>query len=302
MDSLTHGIAIGLLFFWIGMHELILWGVVGAVILDFDVLFIVFSDSEPSLFIFSHGGVTHSIVGAVVVSVTAFLILRQFLTRTSIRRKIFPRFPELNTLIPEKIPFISVSGMVAGALLHLGLDCCASPGLPLLYPFSIQKFTLGMLPGSTMLLFLVSLAFIMFLIRGRITWRQVKVYSVIFLVILLFSAGMKGFVAINTEGRSIPTLNPFSWLIVKENGGVYTVDEYSVLQGVTNRTVFEKYRNVTQADLERYEDLPALERVQYFSYITIAERSGDDIMFYDPLRKQQIIWYPPYYSSVRLSG
>ena len=45
------------------------------------------------------------------------------------------------------------AAVLAGAYLHLGLDSLACPGLPLLAPCSDRKYTVGLLPGPSLLLF-----------------------------------------------------------------------------------------------------------------------------------------------------
>ncbi len=280
------------------MYDRIFWGVLGSVILDIDVILFPLSDPFPSLFIFTHGGITHTLIGAMVVSVFAFMGIRKFLTGPFMQDRILPRFPQMGENIMKSS--WALIPVLAGAYLHTLLDCCASPGLPLLYPVSAQKVTLGILSGSSGILLAMSLVFTIFFLRGRITPRHVKIYTTLFLVVLLFSAGMKLYVSTTSTGRSIPTLNPFSWLIIEENDTAYQVGEYDIFSGISNTTIFEKYQNISPDEAAPYMHVPEVRRLNYFSYMWVVEKNSTAVILYDPLRTGQTLWYPPYYASVEL--
>jgi inner membrane protein len=298
VDPFTHALSIGIILYIASKADLMVWGVIGGIILDIDVFFLPFSDPYPSLYIFSHGGITHSLVGAALISVGAFILFRRILSGTFVQDRLLVRFPVIQKYIPRKTPSYALFAVMAGAFLHLGLDCCAFPGLPLLYPLSLQKFTLGMLSGSSMIMLAASLLFVLFLVSGRITFRHLKLYVILFIMVLLFSAGVKLYVSSVSSGRTIPTLNPFSWLIIEENETSYLIEEYRVFEGITNQSIFEKYRDISPAEADPYMLFPETRRLRYFSYLIVVEKNSSAIMFHDPLREDQIIWYPPYYTTV----
>jgi inner membrane protein len=300
VDSFTHTLAIGIILYAAAMPEFIVWGVMGAIILDLDVLLFPFSDPHPSLFIFSHGGITHTLIGAAVISAGAFFILRRILSGRFVQDRLLPRFPQVKDYVPGNSPSTALFAVMAGAFLHLGLDCCASPGLPLLYPVSLHKYTLGMLSGSSMILFAMSLILVGLLLSGRITPRHLKVYGILFLAILLFSAGMKLHISTVSTGKSVPTLNPFSWLIIEENDTAYRVEEYEVFEGISRETTIGKYQNISPWEAGQVMLLPETRRLCYFSYLMVVEKNSTTVKIYDPLRKNQTIWYPPYYTTVEL--
>ena len=65
VDSITHALLIATLLTASGAPGLIVFGILGAVILDADILFHLVSSKRPSLYMFIHGGAAHSIAGAV---------------------------------------------------------------------------------------------------------------------------------------------------------------------------------------------------------------------------------------------
>ncbi len=302
MDSITHALVMGLLIFTAGRSDLIVWGVLGAVILDLDVLLFPLSDPFPSWFIFTHGGITHTLIGAVFVSVGLYLIVQRVLSGSFVQSRLLPRLPGAGVYITRNTPSYALFAMMMGAFLHLGLDCCAMPGLPLLYPISQLKYTLGILSGVSGILLFMSLILVGLLLSGRVTSRHLKVYASLFLVVLLFSAGMKLYVSTVTTGKTVPTLNPFFWWIIEENGTSYQLEEYEVFHGACNETLIKKYENISPREAEPYLSLPETRRVRYFSYIMVTKKTPFGITFHDPLREAQIIWYPPYYTSVNFTN
>ncbi|MDD4127941.1 MAG: metal-dependent hydrolase, partial [Methanomicrobium sp.] len=73
MDFLTHAFSVMLLGGHINIF-LVCFGVIGTVLPDIDILMQRFlgSGSDSRLYIFSHGGITHSIAGAVLIAVAGF--------------------------------------------------------------------------------------------------------------------------------------------------------------------------------------------------------------------------------------
>jgi inner membrane protein len=298
VDSFTHSLVTGLLIFTAGRSDLIVWGVLGGVILDLDVLLFPLSDPFPSWFILTHGGITHTLIGAAFVSAGFYLVVQRVLSGSFVQSRLLPRFPGAGMYITRNTSSYALFAMMMGAFLHLGLDCCAMPGLPLFYPISQQKYTLGMLSGVSGILLFMSLIIVGLLLSGRVTPRHLKIYAILFLAVLLFSAGMKLYVSTVTTGMTVPTLNPFFWWIIEENGTSYQLEEYGVFHGAFNKTLIEKYENISSREADPYLSLPETRRVRYFSYLMVTERTSFGITFHDPLREARIIWYPPYYTSV----
>jgi inner membrane protein len=47
-----------------GLTPLLPFAILGAVIMDADIFFSLISDSNPPLYLFTHGGIAHSLAGA----------------------------------------------------------------------------------------------------------------------------------------------------------------------------------------------------------------------------------------------
>jgi len=73
VDSLTHALTAAVFAYILGIPELLPFLVLGAVIIDADIFFSRVSDSNPRLYLFTHGGMAHSIGGAVGVAVLAWV-------------------------------------------------------------------------------------------------------------------------------------------------------------------------------------------------------------------------------------
>ncbi|MGA2934418.1 MAG: metal-dependent hydrolase [Methanomicrobiales archaeon] len=292
MDIFTHAVAITVILFATGNAVFIPFGVLGAVIIDIDMAYSFISRRDPSLFLLFHGGFTHSIAGATILSVIAFGTTLVLSSTGSL-----PGTVPAGFLIP------AFACVLAGVYLHLFLDYLASPGLPLLYPFTEKRFGLALFPMPVFLLItvlaLVSLAVIF--VRG-LTHEFAAVYGAVFVGMILVSSATKWFVHRKTRGRSFPTLHPFQWIIIREENPSYSVMVYDMFRGVIRELNFEKYRNITPSEVHRYDSLPELRRHRYFSYITIVEKNGSEIIFHDPVREEGLISFPPWYPSVKVNA
>lgn len=179
MDSFSHAFIIAIPLLLAGNAVLVPFAVIGAVIPpDIDGVFFLFPDDEPSRYIFTHGGITHSIAGASLLSLVAFIGL-YLLSGISW----FSRF------FPEGVTMMAGLAILAGAMLHILIDYLAYPGIPLFWPFSTEKFTLGIFPGGPSLMILIlSLGLLTLILTGRAGGvRHYKTYLILCLVIFSYT-------------------------------------------------------------------------------------------------------------------
>ena len=294
MDSLTHALIAAILAYALGLPQLLPFVVLGAVIIDTDILFSLFSRHHPSLYLFIHGGIAHSFAGAVVMAVLAYAGIA-LVTLTGF----------INPAQSWGTGPAGFAAVLAGAFLHLAMDLPATPGIPLLAPVSDRKYAFFVLPGPSIFLMAVSLFFVMWMGLGVVTLAQgMVVYVAIFCAFLLvrvitFCASR---LALRDVVRAIPQVNPLRWLALYDTGDTWTVQEYRIGSGFSGRTVYPRFTNTSKGEVTPYLTLPEVQRLRYHSYIVTAERDGDGITFSDPLRVSGRIFYPPHYKQVQVAA
>jgi inner membrane protein len=193
---------------------------------------------------------------------------------------------------------LALAAMLAGTLLHVLEDYLAYPGIPVLYPFTERKFTAGIFPGPSLVLFAVSHLFVIWAALGMAGDSALGAYAVIFFGFIGLSAVVKGYMAVMYRGQTIPTFNPLRWLLVEGDGDRLRISEHHLLRGTTEILIVDRYRGVTPAEAAGYDALPEVRAHRYFSYLSVAEKNGNSVTFSDPLRDRGIIPYPPYARSV----
>jgi inner membrane protein len=285
VDSLTHAFVASLSLPSSAPSLYLFAAVLGAIIPDIDILFKPLSDNHPSLFILTHGGFTHSIAGAAVIAGLAWLGI--------ILGVMAGACPSC-----QEVPPVLFLVIFAGAGSHLVLDGLASPGIPLLYPVSLKKFTIGIFPGPSIILFVASIVFAGVMAGGAGSESITMGYIAFFAIFILASAGIRFFARIHTRGTLIPTFHPLRWLVIRDEGVSYILEGYDPFRGTTHKCTYVKITGVDPADLERIKSRPEVKRHRFYSYIVTAERTHEGILLQDPLRKEKIVFYPPFYQEV----
>ncbi len=286
VDSLTHALAISAIFAIAGWPELIPFAALGAVAPDIDITFQRFSDRDPRLYIFTHGGITHSITGAIAVSLLVGLTALPVSTLIGYRTSLIP----------------AIAAMLLGALSHIFLDFLAYPGIPLLYPATDKKYTIGIAAGPTPWLLIASITFGAFILTGRASIENLWIYAGFFTLVIAASGVLKAYVSARSGGIAIPGFNPLRWLIIAETPDAYRVYSYHLLKGRQKPTDYPKLLDVTEEEISRLKASPEVRRMRYHSYIVTAARAGNGIELTDPLRQQGYLWYPPYFKSILISN
>jgi inner membrane protein len=287
VDSLTHAFVVSLTLPSSAPSLYLFAAIFGAIVPDIDIVFKPLSDDHPSLFILTHGGFTHSIAGAAIVAWLAW-----FGILLGVMAGACP--------FCEDIPLTLGLIIFAGSFTHIILDSLASPGIPILYPFSLKKFTIGIFPGPSIVLFAASIVFAGLLAGGAGSESLTLIYSAFFVIFILISAGIRYFARMHTNGVLIPTFHPFKWLVIREENASYILEGYDPFRGITNKGTFIKSTGLNPGDLMRIENSPEVKRHRFYSYIVTAERTDGGILLTDPLRKEQILYYPPFYPQVTI--
>jgi inner membrane protein len=279
VDSLTHALVIAIALSLAGRPDLIPYGIAGAVLIDVDVLFHGLSDRDPRLYIFTHGGFTHSFFGAFLVALFAAVLM----------------FLLSNAMIMGQFGIAAFGAILAGALSHVMVDYLAYPGIPLIYPISDKKHTLGILGGPGVFIMLASAAYIAAMAAGVAQIGRPWLFIAFFALVVALSAGAKAWAALGTKGRTIATINPFKWAVIEDTPDAYLYYQHGLLGQRSTAEAYAKYRGITPAEAGKNDGMPEVRRLRYHSYIVTVEMDGEGITYRDPIREKGHIWYPPYY-------
>jgi len=291
VDALSHALIAAIILIALGQPAFIPFAVIGAVIPDADIFFSLISDRSPRLYLFTHGGIAHSIAGAVALSVLAFFGIALIRATGYIPDWIFAGYGIAAFLI-----------LLSAALLHLFIDFLACPGIPLLAPFSDRKFTSGILPGPSVLVMAASAGTLVLIVAGHVPIiAALALYAAIVVVYLACRTGFFLYVRAMVPGRRVPTINPFRWLVITEDDGTFTVRYYTVFYGFSGGEVIEKFRNTDAREVEPYLDLDDVRRLAFYSWIMTAEKDNATLVFHDPLREKGYVWYPHRFRRVSIS-
>ena len=289
MDALTHGLTISLILGGLGAGSLLFAGILGTIAPDLDILATPLSSRNPRRYILIHGGVTHSLAGGISAALLAFgiaLLVAVYL----------PILHEGGIVLTTG----AVIALISGTLLHIFFDLLAFPGIPLFWPATDKKYTLGIFPGPSLFVFGLTLVFLVLFFTGVMDLSAFRLYAVIFIAFIAFCAALKLVVSSRLNGITIPTRHPLHWLVLEDTGGSYLLSRYHLIRGSGDTTEFPKFDGVTSEEASRYRELPEIRRLYYHSYIVTVRRDGEDLVYRDPLRDEGIFFYPPYYKTVRV--
>jgi inner membrane protein len=290
VDSITHALLVATLLAAAGAQEFIVFGILGAVILDADVLFTLVSGNRPSLYMYIHGGAAHSIVGSTVMAIAAYSTF--FIVWVS-------AVAAFQVQVVFQFGIAAILCTIAGAWVHIALDYLATPGIPVFWPRSERKYTAGIFAGPSFFMIVVSWTFLILLIPGIIPLSLLWIYGALFLVFLCARSTIRMIAFVRLPRHTYPTFNPLHWMVIRNDGGCWSAGFFLITGGVFGEAkTYSEYTGVTEGDMKEIEFIPEVRRVRYHSYFTVAERNGESITIRDPMREDGTIRYPPYYVKV----
>jgi inner membrane protein len=237
------------------------------------------------LFVFTHGGFTHSVIGLI--------------TLTTILTAITVILSDRGITVPGTGIAVMLS-LLTGSLLHVFLDILAYPGIPILYPLSERKYTLGIFPGPSLFLMVMTLTYLALVYLGIQDLAHPLLYLSIVVGFVAFRTVLKVFMVLTQKGTTIPRINPLDWLIVSESGTTYSLYLHRITGVSTLLGIFPRYKHISREELEPYEDLPEVKRHRFYSYLSTVEGHGKVIRFHDPVRENRYVFYPPDYISLEI--
>lgn len=287
MDFFTHFLVPFIILFALGIRNK-LEGGFGGISIDFDTIFVAWVGFLiPYLFVFSHRGITHSFVFAAVTS-TIFLYV--------ISRKQINDF--IGNIIRRNISvdFTLKTVVVAyfGALTHLFLDFLTSRGIPLLYPFSLERFSAEIYYYIDITTAVIALV-VLLILYLKLDMKYKKAAMAIFMIILISFGGIRAYEKSNAldenpvSGNLIysaayPTTDIFTWTIVESNGDNSTYysfnyntlnKEKSDVKTVQSLTVTGGTFQSAQKAINEADKLPEVQNFKWDAYYPCINASYD---------------------------
>jgi inner membrane protein len=220
MDFFTHFLVPFIILFALKSKNK-LEGAFGGIAPDFDTIFITWIGFLAAyLFVFSHRGITHTFIFAGVAS-TLFLYvisrkqINDFIGKI-IRRDISVEF----TLKTVGIAYF-------GALTHLFLDFLTSRGIPLFYPFTLERFSAEIYYYIDVTTAVIALV-VLLILYLRLDMKYKKAAMAIFMIILISFGGIRAYEKSNALGENpvsgnfvysaaYPTMDMFTWTLVESD-------------------------------------------------------------------------------------
>ncbi|MEM2925625.1 MAG: metal-dependent hydrolase [Methanocellales archaeon] len=202
---------------------------IGAICLDFDILIAFIPLLLPQLYVFTHRGVTHSIFISPLVSAIALYIFTSSWVTARVNK-----FISINAKFNLRI----LLAAYLGALSHILLDYSTTSGVPVFYPFSIDKYAAELFHYMDFGIMIFGIGLILLLYkyrykykdRGREKIKNPRLFLAAFLLLILATGGFRSLEKNSAASTALfpanvyPTSNPFVWWILEEddfNNSIY---------------------------------------------------------------------------------
>ncbi|MCE5213159.1 MAG: metal-dependent hydrolase [Methanobacterium sp.] len=259
MDFFTHFLVPYIILFALKSKNK-LEGGFGGISLDLDTIFIAWIGFlVPYLFVFSHRGITHSFIFAAITS-TLFLYV---ISRKSINGFISKL---LKRDLSVEFTYKTVGIAYFGALTHLFLDFSTSRGIPLLYPFTLQRFSAEIYYYIDLTTAVIALI-VLLILYLRVDMRYKKAAMAIFMIMLISFGGIRAYeknVALDenpvTDGlvysAAYPTSDMFTWTIVQSDSSnsTYYSFNYNTLNKEKNDAKMVQSLTVTGGTVQSAQE------------------------------------------------
>jgi inner membrane protein len=237
MDLFTHFLIPFIILFFIGCK----WpteGGLGGISVDFDFILVFIGFLLPEFFILTHRGITHSFIFGFITAVIFLYIVTRQPVQEFVRNLIKRDF---NIIFSWKTVLLAYFGV----LIHLFLDFLTTGGIPLLYPFSMERFSAHLYFYTDALTTIAALA-VLIVLYLKINWKYKKIAMVLFVIMLVSFGGIRCYEKINathaleenlegnfTQTATYPTSNMFVWqgVLINPKNQKYQLYTYNGLNG-----------------------------------------------------------------------
>lgn len=273
MDFFTHFIVPFAILTFLKVKDR-LSGAFGGISIDFDFVLIVIGFLAPELFIFSHRGITHSFVFGFITAIIFIYIISR---------------PSINGFISHvikrdiKVEFSRRSILLAyfGVLTHLLLDFLTTGGIPLLYPFSLTRFSANIYYYTDLITTIAALV-VLLILYLKLNPEYKKIALAAFMIMLISFGGIRSYEKMDaiqsqtltdgyTQITAYPTMDMFTWTVVESDGGnkfkTYTYNNLekksSDIQVVQNVTVENGSIDSAKNAIQYSDNLPEVQSFKW---------------------------------------
>ncbi len=272
--------------------------VLGGIAPDIDVFIMWINFVYPTFFLVTHRGLTHSLFFGFFTG----LFVLYLASRTVIKNRLRRYFDFEAVITPGAVLFTYV-----GVMLHLALDYVTTRGVPLFFPFEVTRYSAEVFFYTDIYLTILSLIIIIALYKKVWQKNAITRFLILFLVVFALLGAIR-MVEKTGAGDSIqgsdintyPTMNPFDWYVLADNGEKIKIYEYNGLDGTLpyNETVLKL--NIMSAStnpdpaaaLAIAGELPQVKMFKWRAYDVAINASFTDekwfLQYYDPLQRAMI--------------
>jgi len=242
---------------------------------------------SPLSICFSHRGITHSFIFAGVASTLFLYVISRKEINTYIGRII-------KRDISVKFNLKTVGVAYFGAVTHLFLDFLTTRGIPLFYPFTLQRFSAEIYSAIDITTTVIALI-VLVILYLKVALKYKKAAMAIFMIILISFGGIRAYEKINAldenpvsgnfvYSTAYPTMDLFTWNIVESDStnSTYYSFKYNTLnkeksdvKTIQNFTVTGGSVQSAQQAVDKASELPEVRNFLWDAYYPCVNASFD---------------------------
>ncbi len=225
--------------------------IIGGIAPDLDVLISWIPILSPELYVLQHRGLTHTIFFAPITAII-FIFLTQYVEKLTSKES----FHKIITPLNRQTSFSAFFG----ANLHLSLDLITYSGVPLLYPITSTRYSIGILTVFDPLITVLSAVLVFWVVIRQIKPNESFSFSkfvnysqvtagLFLILIFIYSSLFVYTIATQSPTTSSAEFIPiFRWILIEEEDQIHVhlvnqlfqdkVETYSYQKMSFNRTLW----------------------------------------------------------------
>jgi len=267
----------------------------GGIAPDFDVFILWINYLYPTFFLITHRGITHSLFFGFFTSLAVLYLASRAKVKTKVRRLV--DFEPMTGIR-------AVGFAYAGVIIHLFLDYVTTRGIPLFYPLDTARYSAEIFFYTDIYLTIASLIIIIFLYKNPLQKNGTK-FLIVFLIIFAVLGslriseknGAENFFQ-GAETKAYPSMNPFVWYVLGEEGDKIKIYEYNGLTRTSQYSEAVPRLNMLsegegpETALNAAGELPQVKMFKWRAYAVAINASFNNgawlLEYYDPLQKAEM--------------